>query len=132
MIMLSNQVTVSQALVPPKPSTSTDKHIKTMFNYDMNEEKEKAIRHLDVQVHSVTESSSEDGNTRKSHDTDFVSDMCQQHLSTKSFINKCFRIGMKGTKPRLLKISLNTELEKERQANKNLRAQLKEMNKDSQ
>ena len=142
--------------------SSADKHIKTMFNDYINEEKEKAKRHLNIIIYNIPESASEDGNTRKKHDTDLVTDICQQHLNTKVSINKCFRIGKKGAKPRLLKISLGTELEKaiilcnctklrdpklspvlhkvfitpdltpkERESNKNLRAQLKEMNKGS-
>ena len=142
--------------------SSADKHIKTMFNDYINEEKEKAKRRLNIIIHNIPESASEDGNTRKKHDTDFVTDICQQHLNTKVSINKCFRIGKKGAKPRLLKISLGTELEKAiilhnctklrdpkllpvlhkvfitpdltpkgRESNKNLRAQLKEMNKGS-
>jgi len=73
---------------PHKPPTSADKHIKTMFNDYINEEKEKARRRLNVIIHNVPESSSEDGNTRKSLDINFVSDMCQQHLTTKISINK--------------------------------------------
>ena len=142
--------------------SSADKHIKTMFNDYINEEKEKAKRCLNIIIHNIPESPSEDGNTRKKHDTDFVTDISHQHLNTKVSINKCFRIGKKGAKPRLLKISLGTELEKaiilhnrtklrdpklspvlhkvfitpdltpkERESNKNLRAQLKEMNKGS-
>ena len=50
--------------------------------------------------------------TRRKHDTDFVTDMCQKHLNTTVSITKCFHLGKKGSKPRLLKISLSTEIEK--------------------
>ena len=156
----NNELDTGDTPRPPPLPTSADKHIKTMFNDYINEEKEKAKRRLNIIIHSIPESASEDGNARKKHDTDFVANMFQQHLDTKVSITKCFRIGKKDAKPRLLKMSLGTEVEKakilrnctklhdlklspdlhkvfitpdlitkEREANKNLRAQLKEMNK---
>ena len=58
-----------------------------MFNDYINEEREKAKRRLNVIIHNIPESVSEDGNTRKKHDTDFVTDICHQHLNTKVSIN---------------------------------------------
>ena len=53
---------------PSQLSTSVDKHIKTMFNDYINEEREKAKRHLNIIIHNIPESVSEDSNTRKKHD----------------------------------------------------------------
>ena len=91
---------------------NTDKQILTVVTNYINEEKEKSKRRLNVIMHNIPESTSEDGNTRRKHDTDFVTDMCQKHLNTAVSITKCFRLGKKGSKPRLLKISLSTEIEK--------------------
>jgi len=144
---------------PPQLPVSADEHITTMIDDYISEEKEKAKRRLNIIIHNIPESASDDGNTRKKHDIDFVTDICQQHLNTNITINKCFRLGKKGAKPRLLKVALGTDLEKtkvlrnctklrdqklppvlynvftpdlttkERETNKNLRAQLKDMNK---
>ena len=78
----------------------------------INEEKEKAKRRLNLMIHNVPESTSEDGLTRKSHDIEFVTKMCPTELSTNVMINKAFRLGKKGVKPRLLKISLSSDIEK--------------------
>ena len=43
----------------------------------INEEKQKAKRHLNLIIHNVPESPSEDGLTRKDHDDDFVIKMRQ-------------------------------------------------------
>ena len=89
--------------------SSADKHIKTMLNYHINEEKDKAKRHLNIIIHNIPKSASEGGNTRKKHYTDFVTDICQQHLNTevmKISINKCFCIGKRGAKLRLLRFQI--------------------------
>ena len=78
----------------------------------INEEKEKAKRRLNLMIHNVPESSSEDGLTRENHDVDFVTKMCQTQFSIKVVINKAFRLGKKDAKPRLLKISLSSDTEK--------------------
>ena len=52
-----------------------------MFNDYINKEREKAKRRLNVIIHNIPESVSEDSNTRKKHDTDFVTDICHQHLN---------------------------------------------------
>jgi len=112
-------------------------------------------------IHNVPESSAEDGLTRKNHDVDFVTQMCQTQFNTKVMINKAFHLGKKGAKPRLLKIGLSSDAEKsailknstklrnpnvspvyksitpdltpkEQDLNKKLRSELKERNKEGQ
>jgi len=43
----------------------------------ISEEKEKAMRRLNIIIHNIPESASEDGNTRKKHDINWL---CYRHL----------------------------------------------------
>jgi len=77
-----------------------------------SEQKEKEKRHLNIIVHNVEESSAEDGKTRKIHDIEKCKDLFQTYLGTSVTIDKAFRLGKRSTKPRLLKITLNSEQDK--------------------
>ena len=57
-------------------SPEVNNHITSKISNCINEEKEKAKRRLNVIIHNVPESTSEDSNVRKKHDTDFVIQMC--------------------------------------------------------
>ena len=91
-----------------KLSLKIQDFVTTFFN----EEKEKERRHLNEHYYSQCTSTSEDGQTRKHHDIDFVDKMCQTKFNTKVSVLKAFRLKKKGTKPRLLKISPSTNSEK--------------------
>ena len=152
----------SYACIPLPTNADSSSQIQSMVNSFINEEKEKAKRRLNLIVHNVTESTNEDGLIRKKHDIDYVTSTIQQYLGVNVIINKAFRLGQRNDKPRLLKISVNSEAEKalvlrstiklknvdhpdeiqklfitpdltpkEQQANKKLREELKELNKES-
>ena len=157
----SERISSDNSIAAPV-SPEVNNHITSKISDYLNEEKEKAKRRLNVIIHNVPESTSEDGSVRKKHDTDFVMQMCQHNLDISiAPISKCFRLGKKGAKPRLLKVSLSTEVDKakvlrnctklrnsshppdvqkvfitpdltpnEQKVNKELRARLKEVNKD--
>ena len=57
-------------------------------------------------------SSSEDGKARKAHDIYKCKDLFQTYLGTTVTIDKAFRLGKRSSKPRLLKLSLNSDQEK--------------------
>ena len=95
-----------------KQDATPNSNIQEVVASFINEEKEKAKRRLNLMIHNVPESPSEDGLTRKKHDVDFVTKMCQTQLSTKVVLNKAYRLGKKGVKPRLLKVSLSSDAEK--------------------
>ena len=157
---VNNDVDVSGT--PSSTNVDSSSQIQSMVNSFINEEKEKAKRRLNLIVHNVTESTNEDGLIRKKHDIDYVTSTIQQYLGVNVTINKAFRLGQRNNKPRLLKISVNSEAEKalvlrnaiklknvdhpdeiqqlfitpdltskEQQANRKLREELKELNKES-
>lgn len=49
---------------------------------------------------------------RKKHDINFVTSTFQQYLGVSAMINKAFCLGQCNNKPRLLKISVNSESKK--------------------
>ena len=135
--------------------------ISEIVNSYTSEEKEKSKRYLNVIVHNVMESTSEDPEIRLKYDIKSVSGIFDKHLHVSATITRAIHLGKKGDKPRLLKISLASDLQnssvmrkciklcntdlpsviqkvfitpdltpKEQAANKKLRAELKELNKD--
>ena len=107
---INNKADVSNT--PLHTSVDSSSQIQTMVDSFINEEKEKAKRCLNLIVHNVTESTDEEGLNRKKHDIDFVTSTFQQYLGVSVAINKAFRLGKHNDKPRLLKISVNSEAEK--------------------
>ena len=59
----------------------------------LNEEKEKEKRRLNIIVHNVPESSSEESLTKKNEDTEFVSKLCESQFNAKVSIVKAYRLG---------------------------------------
>ena len=96
----------------PAPSKEHANQLTAMVTSFISKEKEKAKRHLNLIVHNIAESTSEDGTTRKKHDVESVSGILQQHLGISATISKAFRLGQRGEKPRLLKITVVSEVEK--------------------
>lgn len=129
----------------------------------INEEKERDRRKLNLIMHNIPESEAEAPVTRKQEDTKQVTDVFSKQLKVEANISSIVRLGKKGSgpKPRLLRVTVNSESEKaailrnikrlrlsdtpanyrkifitpdltprEREANKELRAQLAEANKE--
>ena len=153
--------TTSSSTSSPAPSKEHANQLTAMVTSFISEEKEKAKRRLNLIVHNIVKSTSEDGTTRKKHDVESVSGILQQYLGISATISKAYRLGQRGEKPRLLKITVVSEVEKakilrnstklhashnplhiqkvfitpdltpkEQEANKKLRAELKERNKN--
>ena len=74
--------------------------------------KEKAKRHLNIIVHQVSESTAAEGPIRKKEDIQQVTSIFEKYLGVNLSIQKAFRLGSKGEKPRLLKIVLPSEYDK--------------------
>ena len=74
----------------------------------VGEEKEKERRQLNLVLHNIEESSSSDGSERKSEDIKKVTSIFEKYLEVSVSVTKAFRIGKRGTKPRLLKISVSS------------------------
>ena len=108
----SNEPHDSTLVTPQTKETLPDNSIQDMVATLLNEEKEKEKRRLNIIVHNVPESSSEESLTRKNEDTEFVSKLCESQFNAKVSIVKAYRLGKKGAKPRLLKISLSSVSEK--------------------
>jgi len=105
---LSDDNTSDQTQSASQPTVQ----ISEIVNSYINEEKEKSKRRLNVIVHNIVESTSEDAEVRRKHDIDSVSCIFEKHLAASANITKAIRIGKRGDKPRLLKISVASESEK--------------------
>ena len=67
---------------------------------------------MNLIVHNVTELTDEEGLIRKKQDINFVTSTFQQYLGVSVTINNAFHLGKHSDNPRLLKISVNSEVEK--------------------
>ena len=94
-----------------KPS-EPDTQISSIVTSYINEEKEKSRRRLNLIVHNFSESKADDGPSRKQEDISAVSSVFKKHLGISATITNAFRLGKKGTKPRLLKITVASDMEK--------------------
>ena len=94
------------------PAKST-KQFSTIISSVLNEEKDKARRRLNLIVHRVPESQADTGTTRRDDDINFVTSCLKDHLDMSVTIEKAFRLGKRSDtqsdRPRLLKITLNSE-----------------------
>ena len=150
----------SQPIPAPQSSVTSppNDHITTIVSSYLNEEKEKSKRRLNLIVHNLKEPSSEDGATRKKEDIKQINDLLQKHVEVTPSITNAIRLGKRGDRPRLLRITVSTESEKanvlrntfklrreqetknifispdmtprEQELNKKLRIDVKELNKD--
>ena len=94
-----------------EPSRSDDQ-ISTIVTSYINEEKEKARRRLNLIVHNISESKADNVLSRKTEDINVVSSALKKHLGVSATITNTFCLGKKGTKPRLLKITVTSDMEK--------------------
>ena len=78
----------------------------------INEEKEKSKRKLNLIIHNLTESSKESGDARRQEDISSISNILSKHIGISVKVEKAFRLGQRKDKPHLLKITVNSELEK--------------------
>ncbi|XP_065904034.1 uncharacterized protein [Dysidea avara] len=152
---------ISSQPIPAPPSSVTsppNDHITTTVSSYLNEEKEKSKRRLNLIVHNLKEPSSEDGATRKKEDIKQINDLLQKHVEVTPSITNAIKLGKRGDRPRLLRITVSTESEKanvlrntfklrreqetknifispdmtprEQELNKKLRLDVKELNED--
>ena len=109
---MDTSISDTQYTTPNQPGSK----LTTIVSSVLNEEKEKARRRLNLIVHNAPESTADDGPTRKAHDIKFVSTAFQQYLGVSTKIDKAVRLGKHSgeeqEKPRLLKISVSSEMEK--------------------
>jgi len=76
------------------------------------EQREREKRQCNLIIHNVPESESEDPNTRKKEDIDFVKSVFSDVLSTPATISNAIRLGKKSHRTRLLKIMVQSVEEK--------------------
>ena len=63
-------------------------------------------------IYNLDESSDSDGQTRKKHDMDRSTSLVKEYLNVPVKVTNGVRLGKKGEKQRLLKISLSSDKEK--------------------
>ena len=111
----ANKADLKEASLTPiatPPTNQSSKHISSVMCSFLSEEKEKSKRKLNLIVHNAPESTDEQGLARKQHDIDFVTGAFQQYLGITTKIEKAFRLGKRGEKPRLKKITVASEHDK--------------------
>ena len=85
--------------------------ISNALSSALTEEKERSKRQLNLIIHNLDEAASDDAQTRKDQDTQKVSEIFK-HLGTKASVNNAVRLGKKGEKNRLLKVTVSSGKEK--------------------
>ena len=100
------------AVLPTSAYSPPNDHIKIIVSSYLIEEKEKSKRQLNIIVHNLKESSSEDGATRKKDDVSKVNELLQNHMEVNPTKSNAIRLGKRGKRPRLLRITVSTEAEK--------------------
>ena len=90
-------------------TSRSDDQISTIVTSYINEEKEKARRRLNL---IVNESKADNGPSRMTEYISVVSSVLKKHLGFFATITNAFCLGKKGTKPRLLKITVASDMEK--------------------
>jgi len=78
----------------------------------LKEEKEKSKRRLNIILHNIPESDTDNVEVRKDHDTDTVKAIINQHSSIPASVLNVTRLGRKQSKPRLLRIMVASEQDK--------------------
>ena len=95
-----------------KPTQVSNADINTTVASFLAEEKEKDRRRLNLIVHQLAESDETDAQKRKECDVKETSDIIQKYLGVSATLTNPVRLGIKGAKPRLLKISVSSRQEK--------------------
>ena len=85
--------------------------ISNALSSALAEDKERSKRQLNLIIHNLDEAASDDAQTRKDQDTQKVSEIFE-HLGTKASVNNAVRLGKKGDKKRLLKVTVSSDKEK--------------------
>ena len=93
------------------PLTKKNVDISSALSSALAEEKERSKRQLNLIIHNLDEPSSENSQVRKESDTKKVVEIFK-HLGVQTTVNNAIRLGKKGDKNRLLKVSVNSDKEK--------------------
>jgi len=78
----------------------------------ITEEKEREKRKLNFILHNVAERTSDEGNCRKKEDIEQVSNIFQKSLGVAVRVVNAVRLGKRSDRPRLLKVSVDSESSK--------------------
>jgi len=79
----------------------------------INKEKEKERRRLNLILHNLPESTAEDAQARKAYNAAESTKVFNELLSVSSSATNAIRLGKKGDKPRLLKVTVDSEQAKD-------------------
>lgn len=105
--------TSSDGPVPfSNPAQVASSDIPTTVASLLAEEKEKDRRRLNLIVHQLIEPTESDVQKRKECDIKEASNIIQNYIGVSASITNAVRLGKKGAKPRLLKVSVGSRQEK--------------------
>ena len=93
-------------------TTPQHSNLSKTFSSVLNEEREKDKRKLNLILHNVPESTNPNSDVRKRDDTDTAVTIFNQHLGIPTSVSNATRLGKKGTKARLLRVTVSTERDK--------------------
>ena len=92
---------------------TTPDELRNAVSSVISEEKDKQKRRLNLIVHNMAESSSDQPQSRKEQDIACIRDILHSQLEVQPCISNAVRLGKRGgPKPRLLKITVESEEEK--------------------
>ena len=89
-----------------EPNKSAD-HITSIVSSYLAEEKEKLKRQLNLVIHNLAESTSEESSARQRDDINQVTSVLQKYIEVTPTISKAIQLGKCKEKSRLLKITVN-------------------------
>lgn len=101
-----------RAGILPRVESLSAGSISTAVTSALSEERDKEKRKLNLIVHNTVEPTAEDGQARKKQDIDNISRIFQKNLGVNVKVTNALRLGKKGDKPRLLKITMDSEQSK--------------------
>ena len=82
------------------------------FSSMLSEEKEKDKRKLNLILHNIPESTNSISDVRKQDDTDTAAAIFNQHLGIPTSVTNATRLGKKGPKPKILRVTVSSERDK--------------------
>ena len=103
-VQLDAQNKVNPKEVFDQDSDDSYAHIATSI---VAEQKEKEKRQLNLILHNVKESLEEEPSNRKKDDMIGVTSLFSEYIGVETTVTNAIRIGKKGDKPRLLKVSIS-------------------------
>jgi len=109
---LSDEEVVNSGQIANIVGPKHHSNLSTTFSSILSEEREKDKRKLNLILHNVPESTDINSDVRKQCDTDTAKAVFNQHLGIATSVSNATRLGKKGNRSRLLRVTVSSERDK--------------------